>query len=464
MNADRGSSDIAKALQTVYNSLPTPITRPLSIFLLTDGSIWDVKDCVAKTEKAISTRASDKNFMRVFTIGLGAGVSTDMCDSIARAGGGISIYIVSPDEPYLGKCARLVQAARTPPISDVKISWTDDSSTGPDPNPPNFASGPVSLFEDDFEYSTDDIGVPPPPTVQQAPMVIQSLMPRTRAEIYAIIEKSRTTSKSFLNISCSMKATGETFKLRPVLIQELAPTVRTPTPLHTLAAKAIITERESGHANFPDAKPGAFTDADKQAFLKTDIVRLGTAYNLTSRYTSFLAVDKYVGRVVGSSDNGRGSSVPPPGQPASRQPQHFYFTNFSAAPSPFMNFAVMHAAPPPPQAQTMPPAPTDIDLYDLISRTQQFDGSFPADFKATLDTVFGSTAQPVFEKYGVGGNAGLAAAVMAWVWMEVCGGDEMLGMREKTETWLREHADKVNIKMLQEELRAGVTFFGGEKA
>ncbi|KAH7903129.1 hypothetical protein BJ138DRAFT_1120695 [Hygrophoropsis aurantiaca] len=114
MQADYPGTEIARAPEAVYKSLVAPLVRPVSIFLLTDGGAWGVEICANITKKAIQDHATDSTFMRVFTVGLGQGASTTTCDRIARARAG-------GEKEYLGKCARLVRAARTAPVSDIKV-------------------------------------------------------------------------------------------------------------------------------------------------------------------------------------------------------------------------------------------------------------------------------------------------------------------------------------------------------
>jgi hypothetical protein len=59
--------------------------------------------------------------MRVFTVGTGDGASTERCDGIARAGRGFAPYIFTAEPSFLGRCVRLVLAARTPPVTNFKI-------------------------------------------------------------------------------------------------------------------------------------------------------------------------------------------------------------------------------------------------------------------------------------------------------------------------------------------------------
>ncbi|KAF9062035.1 hypothetical protein BDP27DRAFT_306672 [Rhodocollybia butyracea] len=108
MQANYHGTEIASGLQFVYDSFPKPLQRPVAVFLLTEGSAWDVSTCVEYTlsaRLALPEQIMPGPFIRVFTLGIGSGASSDTCDSIARAGNGIAAY-VKGGEPIAGKCAR----------------------------------------------------------------------------------------------------------------------------------------------------------------------------------------------------------------------------------------------------------------------------------------------------------------------------------------------------------------------
>ncbi|KIK62206.1 glycosyltransferase family 5 protein [Collybiopsis luxurians FD-317 M1] len=162
MTANYGGTKILEALQIAFSSLSNPLTRPVAVFLLTDGSSWDVQNCICTVENATQTLAPPENpgnskplnrnaFLRVFTQGIGDGASSDMCDSIARAGHGISIYVREGEE-MVGKCARLVRGVRTPPV-EVEILWPEEEKE------PSF----VAPQDDDWnvidhEYTVEAMG------------------------------------------------------------------------------------------------------------------------------------------------------------------------------------------------------------------------------------------------------------------------------------------------------------------
>jgi hypothetical protein len=119
----------SKALQYLFDYLRSTPARPVSIFLLTDGAAWDIKEYITATEATIRTRSTPQNLMRVFTVGIGDGASTETCDGIARAGRGFATYIFTAEPSFLGRCVRLVLAARTPPITNFKIFWEENPNT-----------------------------------------------------------------------------------------------------------------------------------------------------------------------------------------------------------------------------------------------------------------------------------------------------------------------------------------------
>ncbi|KIK62195.1 hypothetical protein GYMLUDRAFT_242881 [Collybiopsis luxurians FD-317 M1] len=378
MTANYGGTKIPEALQIAFSSLSNPLTRPVAVFLLTDGSSWDVQNCIRTVENATQTLVPPQNpvnseplnqnaFLRVFTLGIGDGASSDMCDSIARAGHGISIYVREGEE-MLGKCARLVRAARTPPV-EVEILWPDEeeepSFVAPQdddwdvidheytaeamgeeyvdispaiPGPVYTLPGPNSLSDPENEPSHANSFLLVPdfdslPHIQQSPPFLNQLdfFSGTRIQIYAIHSRKYFANR-FKSGCVTLRATfvtsGESISMEVPIVDTYHPfdvagssssTAVGPHPIiHILAAKALITDRENKKRPYSLPLPGpsestshshprpqsrSFDDSNLQTWLKNDIIRLGTTYGLTSKYTSFLAIDRGGGlrdEVVGS--------------------------------------------------------------------------------------------------------------------------------------------------------------------
>ncbi|KIK71252.1 hypothetical protein GYMLUDRAFT_52369 [Collybiopsis luxurians FD-317 M1] len=355
MDADYLGTEIPLALRTVFRSLSKPLPRPASVFLLTDGSSWDVSASASITAAAVrdlpgqtqqSSNAEAKSFLRVFTMGIGAGASSDMCNSIARAGNGMAVYVQDGEE-MIGKCTRLVRAARTPPI-DIEIEWMgaegdtntkeitakeddDAKSLGSETNtivepavePPTinlFKPTPVDLGRESGPPPESELA--PPPTIQQAPLGVTRIFPGTRTCIYAILKTSPAVflnlqqdgddgARRFIKLRGKVPATSTPVRLEVPIVKLMhsqfsssSSGVRSfltaasssqsrPFPfLHTLAAKALITDCQDGKHAFPTSIVSFKSNQEfRKSYLRKEIVRLGTTYGLTSEYTSFIAVD-----------------------------------------------------------------------------------------------------------------------------------------------------------------------------
>jgi hypothetical protein len=448
MTADFGANkQTSKALQYVFRSLPSTLARPVSIFLLTDGAAWDIKECIATTEAAIRSQSTPQNFMRVFTLGLGDGASTETCDGISRAGRGFATYIVTAEQSFLGKCVRLVLAARTPPITNFKIFWEKENRTQPSlaQQPSQITSstqGQLSSVQppqriritayanDGYEYvPPGDVG--PLMRARQAPADITFLQ-GTRTSVFAIVPLSILTEESTLRVDFDLA--NIPMGLEPIPISHLNHS-RGKTFLHTLAAKALITDLEDKHLTSP-------TPVDT-AELKQDIIRYGIKYGLTSRFTSFLAVDD--NRPVGIANDVFGTtSVIPRRLAASErlpvQPEVATFTSF---------LAVNDNQPVRPEASPFSRStrdttenlrePDDPAILFELSGLQSCNGGFGLNAVKVIGLV--QPFCPEYTKQVVSSlEEEMVAALLAWLWMTLWCGIEAVGMMEKVNAWIRKNA------------------------
>jgi len=444
MTANYGGTDIPKALDAVFNSLPARLVRPVSIFLLTDGGTWDVKACMEKTEKIIRERSTVDQFMRVFTIGLGDGVSTETCDGIARAGNGASVYIVSPDESYLGKCARIVRAARQAPVTDVTVSWQAAWQDNPQYEcgpPANTASNePVDLFQADHEYSTANTG--PQGRAEQAPYTIPTFFPASRTQIYTFLPKENFNRRASIVVSGRIPALNNRPVRVTVPIRNLLYSQGTAI-MHKITARALITQFEDGKYPGPPES------------LKEDIIRLGIKHNLSSRHTSFLAVDN--GRPVSIAATWN-SAMPMPGfdndEPKFKSADLAATTRGIDVQS-FSSGADLMTG----EDDENDVATTIPEILVKLARYQSFDGGFSgkaASVFGLLNPLGGDTAQPVFEKYSLSDE--ISAALLVWAWVDTFCGVVGADIKSKANAWARENAKGVDIDAVQRELLEEVAF------
>ncbi|KAJ3730950.1 hypothetical protein DFJ43DRAFT_461619 [Lentinula guzmanii] len=442
MQANYGGTEMAGALDAVFASLPSRLTRPVSIFLLTDGGVWGsiLQNCVAKVEKAITDRTSDNAFMRVFTIGIGNGVSTETCDRIARAGGGTATYIVADNEQFIGKCTRLVRAARTPPIVDIKVTWVT-----PQQNSQHDATGQViNLFDPDADQDCGDLG--PLAPIMQAPGMIPSFYRSTRTQVYAIVPNSIAVSHE-LKLTGRIPVTGACVELT-IPLQRFCPFPTGTAFLHTLAAKALIQDRE-------DIEQGGGGNAKE---LQAEIIRLGITYKLTSRYTSLLAVDRRSRDVLGIG--GQRGAVSPRARKAVAPiaaARHSLPISFSMINARSFTSSVMDSA----------------EALIMFARLQKFDGGFDTSSTAEIEAALaldasegseGANALGVVKsfitdtKYGPEIVQQVYATLLAWAYMSTRCKDEAYDMKEKAYIWLRENLDSgVDVDELKRQFLEAVS-------
>jgi hypothetical protein len=224
-----------------------------------------------------------------------------------------------------GKLARLVKAARTPAVVDVKINWgnTDaalsppayaKSSAGDDfelvdaeDSPPSKPDtlvekvGKLNLFAPDKPEEEEPTGPAKPKVVkpsdlpvepvQQAPVVLRSLFSGMRYTVFAIIQAASLPE----GIPTEIKITGKVQRSEQE-VELVVPVTKATSfdaaPIHVLAGRKLIESAEDGVHSF--GKDIADDPAALAAHLKAKIVSLGTIYGLSSSHTSFVAIGDFL--------------------------------------------------------------------------------------------------------------------------------------------------------------------------
>ncbi|KAF8061005.1 von Willebrand domain-containing protein [Lyophyllum atratum] len=266
-----GGTEIGNALRCVLDCRDERM--PTAVFVLTDGEAYGDEAMVVVGEAVKRSPAHAP--LRVFTLGIGSGVSTATCDGIARAGNGVSLYAIDT-ESILGKCARLFTAGRTPFVRNTTVDWGLASEHLRTPTV-NFLSQTLS---------SRTVAITQPPVIQQVPTEIHDIHAGTRMNVYVIItlKRSRVPKEVILRGDLG----GGPFELTiPIRGVQLVGNDQGLPLIHTLAAWGLIQEHEEGRAPLPTAMLPASDDDIRKAV----IVRLGEKYQLVSQHTSFVAVD-----------------------------------------------------------------------------------------------------------------------------------------------------------------------------
>lgn len=89
----------------------------LDIILLTDGEIWNQHELFSYLNEQIQERKAP---IRVFTLGVGSGVSHSLIEGVARAGNGFS-QSVQEGEKMNSKVIRMLKGAQSPHVNDYTL-------------------------------------------------------------------------------------------------------------------------------------------------------------------------------------------------------------------------------------------------------------------------------------------------------------------------------------------------------
>ncbi|KAM0547832.1 hypothetical protein ACHAPJ_010178 [Fusarium lateritium] len=404
----------------------------LEVFLLTDGEIWDQDRLFELINKEV---AESKGTARMFSLGIGAGVSTSLVEGIARAGNGFS-QTVSDNEKMDKKVVRMLRGALFPHITDYSLeikyekaeTSTDeedfelvekvtdglktdtpetDSKTRADEAPKK----PISLFDTsandnndtdmtdapavDSKY--DHLPLVPVPRYLQTPGSIPPLFPFNRTTVYVLLSDNAPTQRPK---SVLLKGTSRHGPLE--LEIPITAVAENDSVIHRLAARKEVKELEEGRGWLTYAKDtngkllkvkhdGHFSD-----MVEREAVRLGVKYQVGGKWCSFVAVE----------DNGDGEkeNQAPEAIPAQAE-RHDLFASRSAATTGIRKAAFFSAKPSGGlfgQAQAAPAAaPASASLFGGSSNNVVH-ARGNADTRA-LDTqafgstrAFGSSNQPAY--------------------------------------------------------------------
>ena len=113
--ADYGGTEMLQPLQATIEKRYKDMA--LDIMLLTDGEIWGQQELYSYLNQSV---LESKNPIRVFTLGVGTGVSHALIEGIARAGNGFS-QTVGEGEKMDTKVVRMLKGALSPHITDYTL-------------------------------------------------------------------------------------------------------------------------------------------------------------------------------------------------------------------------------------------------------------------------------------------------------------------------------------------------------
>jgi len=119
MSANMGGTELLQPLQKIY-SVPPNSTHRRQVFVFTDGQ-------VSNTDQVIKLVGSNSKKSRMFTVGIGEGVSHALVEGMARAGNGTCEFVRS-GEKMEGKVMKQLMNATQPALEQIEIKWNESTT------------------------------------------------------------------------------------------------------------------------------------------------------------------------------------------------------------------------------------------------------------------------------------------------------------------------------------------------
>lgn len=321
-SANMGGTETFAALKTAIENRYKDLA--CEIMLLTDGNIWNQNDLFSHLNDVVG------NDIRLFTLGIGGGVSSALIEGVARAGKGFA-QTVAENEKMDKKVVRMLKGALSPHIYDytMEVKYKGESEQSQDmewdlvekvtdklkivdpmdthKETPKVDQKPISLFDAEVQMDEPELamskswdtgdpfkGVPEVtvPKLLQAPHSIPPLFPFTKTTVYLLMfpECTQKIPKSVILRGTSPQGPLEL----EIPVQVLAESGK---KIHQLAAKKAMQELEEDRGWLHSAK-----NEKTNALLKTEYasyfdqmvqreaVRLGVQFQVGGKYCSFVAV------------------------------------------------------------------------------------------------------------------------------------------------------------------------------
>jgi hypothetical protein len=345
LEADYGGTEMLRPVKATIKQRYNDMS--LEVILLTDGEIQDQQALFSYLNRKVALAEKP---IRVFTLGIGNGVSHSLIEGVAGAGDGFS-QAVGEGEKMDSKVVRMLKGALSPHITDYTL---EVKYSAPVTNPEDeddfeivekvVDSLKVNLGPEEKEKTTEDVGshslfvfkthadsnqkkpislfdpfadpdeedvqasdetgesryahlaAVPIPKIIQAPQNIPSLFAFNRTTVYLLLgpEAPKGTPKSVVLRGSSAHGPLEL----EIPVQVLA----TPgSTIHQLAAKKAVTELEHGRGWLSEARDEhgkllrSKFEGRYNEMVEREAVRLGVQFQVGGRWCSFVAVEKNPG-------------------------------------------------------------------------------------------------------------------------------------------------------------------------
>ncbi|KAF3287572.1 hypothetical protein TWF970_007289 [Orbilia oligospora] len=301
----------------------------LELLLLTDGDIWQRDQLMDYVREQCKGKT-----VRMFTLGIGNGISHALIDGLATVGGGYS-QVVQLEEKLDSKVVRMLRAALGQHVSDYTLELSGSTTTttsdedeydmlgdaepekviisGKKEREPTPEPKKISLFDTSAEldpppeYESKDTDearwahLPPLPKLPakiQSPNVIPPLFSFSRTNAYVVFTPCPKTFPKVAKLQAKT-ITGDILELEIPILK-----IDDGKDVSQLAARSFLQELENGtgylHEGLLSAE-GITKDKQESKWdeiIEREGVRWGEGFEVASKWTSFVAIEDKPGNVV----------------------------------------------------------------------------------------------------------------------------------------------------------------------
>eukprot|EP00747_Dinoflagellata_sp_TGD_P086815 gnl/TRDRNA2_/TRDRNA2_163429_c0_seq2.p1 gnl/TRDRNA2_/TRDRNA2_163429_c0~~gnl/TRDRNA2_/TRDRNA2_163429_c0_seq2.p1 ORF type:complete len:657 (-),score=90.10 gnl/TRDRNA2_/TRDRNA2_163429_c0_seq2:63-1790(-) len=289
-----GGTEILQPLRFALEGCSIPAGYTRQIILLTDGKVCNEQQVIDYVRGKGS---------KIFSLGIGSGVSTFLVSGLARATDGHAAF-VQDGEQLEPVCISMLQKALTPAVSNLKVSWPasleDDFLIVDSPSQARCAheSPARNAFSFFDPQQKDQKAFQPPPKLadivlkgsrcQQAPQMPPPIFADSQFTAFAIYPKGKMPTG---DVEITGLAPGGTMTLHVPLPS--VPSRRDQGLVHQMAARALIRDIEEDGSNIKS----------------DDAIRLSLHFSVLCRATAFVAIDPHSGCEFPVSTEGRASAL-----------------------------------------------------------------------------------------------------------------------------------------------------------
>ncbi|KAL3678817.1 hypothetical protein R1sor_021773 [Riccia sorocarpa] len=296
-DADLGGTEMLEPVEAAFSQRFQDIET--EILVLTDGEIWDTEPLFKLVREQCESGA-----VRLFSLGIGDGVSHSLVEGLARAGRGYA-QIVGVQDKLDEKVVQMLKAALGTHVQDYHLVFPDELSqrkededfeiVEKEESSNSHNSGKtISLFdpttdtsarispEERFSHLPDF----EPPTRLQTPYQIPPLYTFSRTNVYVFLSGSEPSPRSV--VLRGTTRTGQRYEVE-IPVKDVGRGVT----VHQLAAKKLLKELEEGGSYLHSGKFGIDPKEESKFsnWIDREGVRVGTTFGLASNWTSFVAVE-----------------------------------------------------------------------------------------------------------------------------------------------------------------------------